>query len=90
MKKAHKEEAGQEEARQEEARQRKARQEEAMPEERQSEARQDEAREEEYQHMTEPQHLHMATLIKAIKAVLGYTPVKWSEGQDDLIVWARS
>ena len=28
----------------------------------------------------------MATLIRAMKAILGYTPVKWPEGGDDLTV----
>ena len=28
----------------------------------------------------------MATLIKATKAIRGYTPVKWPEGRDDLTV----
>ena len=30
----------------------------------------------------------MHTLIKAMKAILGYTPVKWPEGQGDLAVGA--
>ena len=28
----------------------------------------------------------MSTLIKAMKAILGYTPVRWPEGHDDLTV----
>ena len=28
----------------------------------------------------------MSTLIKAMQAILGYTPVNWPKGQDDLIV----
>ena len=39
-----------------------------------------------YQKVAEPQHPHMATLIKAMQAVLGYTPVNWPTGQYDLIV----
>ena len=52
----------------------------------QSEAGQEEAGQEQYQHIAEPQHLHMSTLINAMKAILGYTPVKLPEGQDDLTV----
>ncbi len=50
------------------------------------EARQEEARQEEDQHMAEPQHPHMATLIRAMTAILGYAAVNWLEGRDDLTV----
>ena len=29
----------------------------------------------------------MATLIRAMKAILGYAAVNWPEGEDDLTVW---
>ncbi len=40
----------------------------------------------EYPKLAEHQHPHMATLIRVMKAILGYTPVKWHEGRDNLII----
>ena len=39
-----------------------------------------------YQRLAEPQHPHMATLVRAMKKNLGYAAVKWPEGRDDLTV----
>ena len=67
------------------AQQKEARQYEARPDEAgRAEAGQEEAGQEQYQQIAEPQHLHMSTLINAFQAILGYTPVKWPEGRDDL------